>query len=66
MDCMNRVSGMSGMSWRDGRPHLGGALRALWLQALLSQCWLKAPLYCRALTVTRLDLTCLTPLLETS
>lgn len=54
------------MDWSERRPHLGGALGALWLQALLSQGWLEAALDSRALTVTRRGLARLTQLVETS
>lgn len=54
------------MDWSERRPHLGGALGALWLQALLSQGWLEPALDSRALTVTRRGRTRFHQLLETS
>jgi DNA-binding transcriptional ArsR family regulator len=41
------------MDWSERRPHLGGALGAAWLQALLGQGWLRAELDSRALRPTR-------------
>lgn len=41
------------MDWSERRPHLGGALGAAWLQALLAQGWLKPELDSRALRPTR-------------
>lgn len=40
------------MDWSERRPHLGGALGAAWLQALLGQGWLRAELDSRALRPT--------------
>lgn len=41
------------MDWSERRPHLGGALGAAWLQALLGRGWLRAELDSRALRPTR-------------
>jgi DNA-binding transcriptional ArsR family regulator len=41
------------MDWSERRPHLGGAIGAAWLQALLEQGWLSAELDSRALRPTR-------------
>jgi DNA-binding transcriptional ArsR family regulator len=41
------------MDWSERRPHLGGALGAAWLQALLSEGWLRPELDSRALQPTR-------------
>lgn len=41
------------MDWSERRPHLGGALGAAWLQALLARGWLKPELDSRALRPTR-------------
>jgi DNA-binding transcriptional ArsR family regulator len=41
------------MDWSERRPHLGGALGAAWLQALLKQGWLRPDLDSRALRPTR-------------
>ncbi|WP_349741797.1 ArsR/SmtB family transcription factor [Roseateles cavernae] len=41
------------MDWSERRPHLGGALGAVWLQALLAQGWLRPELDSRALRPTR-------------
>jgi len=41
------------MDWSERRPHLGGALGAAWLRAMLDQEWLAPTLDSRALTVTR-------------
>lgn len=40
------------MDWSERRPHLGGALGAAWLQALLDQDWLRTELDSRALRPT--------------
>lgn len=54
------------MDWSERRPHLGGALGAVWLQALLAQGWLEPALDSRALTVTRRGRSRLNQLLETT
>lgn len=41
------------MDWSERRPHLGGAIGAAWLQALLAQDWLRPELDSRALRPTR-------------
>ena len=41
------------MDWSERRPHLGGALGAAWLQAMLAQDWLDPDPDSRALRVTR-------------
>jgi DNA-binding transcriptional ArsR family regulator len=41
------------MDWSERRPHLGGALGAAWLQALLNGGWLRPELDSRALRPTR-------------
>ncbi|MBO9685776.1 ArsR/SmtB family transcription factor [Roseateles chitosanitabidus] len=52
------------MDWSERRPHLGGALGAAWLQAMLAQGWLDPDPDSRALRVTRRGLTRLERLLE--
>ncbi|PIM50860.1 transcriptional regulator, partial [Roseateles chitinivorans] len=52
------------MDWSERRPHLGGALGAAWLQAMLSQGWLDPDPDSRALRVTRRGQTRLERLLE--
>ncbi|QPF75742.1 helix-turn-helix transcriptional regulator [Roseateles sp. DAIF2] len=51
------------MDWSERRPHLGGAIGAAWLQALLEQGWLRAELDSRALRPTRRGLGALEQLL---
>ncbi|UXH77893.1 ArsR/SmtB family transcription factor [Roseateles amylovorans] len=52
------------MDWSERRPHLGGALGAAWLQAMLTQAWLDPDLDSRALRLTRRGQTQLNRLLE--
>jgi hypothetical protein len=52
------------MDWSERRPHLGGALGAAWLQAMLAQGWLDPDPDSRALRVTRRGLSRLERLLE--
>lgn len=54
------------MDWSERRPHLGGALGAAWLKALLAQGWLDAAPDSRALRPTRRGELGLQRLLEAS
>ncbi len=66
VDARRRRLACACMDWSERRPHLGGALGAAWLQAMLTQGWLDPALDSRALRLTRRGQTRLTQLLETT